>query len=73
MASPMSLPPVTRLAIAPGRPFFSNTFAIKDVTAIEHNGVVGEGFHMVAFPAAKESARFLLGMIPSNPHQSEVN
>ena len=28
--------------------------------AIEHNGVVGEGFHIVAFPAASESARFLL-------------
>jgi len=28
--------------------------------AIEHNGVVGEGFHIVAFPVASKRARFLL-------------
>jgi hypothetical protein len=29
------------------------------VTAMEHRGVVGEGFQSVALPAASESARFL--------------
>lgn len=29
------------------------------VTAIADRGVVGEGFHKVAFPAAKDSDRFL--------------
>jgi len=28
------------------------------VTAIEHSGVLGEGFQSVAFPATNESARF---------------
>ncbi len=39
--------------------FFSNTLEIILVTAMEHNGVVGEGFQMVAFPAAIEMERFL--------------
>lgn len=29
------------------------------MTAIEHSGVLGEGFHMVAFPAARDNTRFL--------------
>lgn len=29
------------------------------VTAIAQRGVVGDGFHTVAFPAAKDNARFL--------------
>lgn len=29
------------------------------VTAMEVNGVVGDGFQIVAFPAAKESDKFL--------------
>jgi len=59
IASPVSLPPVTRLATAPGIPFFSRTVETIFVTAIAHRGVVGDGFQIVAFPAARESARFL--------------
>ncbi len=29
------------------------------VTAMEHRGVLGEGFQSVAFPAARDKARFL--------------
>lgn len=57
--TPISSLPVTRPATAPGKPFFSKTFEIIDVTAMEHRGVVGEGFHIVAFPAARDKARFL--------------
>lgn len=58
-ASPTSFPPVTRPATAPGILFFSRTLETILVTAIEHSGVVGEGFHMVALPAAIEMERFL--------------
>ena len=58
-ASPTSLPPVTRPATAPGISFFSNTPETILVTAMEHSGVLGEGFQMVALPAAIEIARFL--------------
>lgn len=58
-ASPTSFPPVTRPATAPGISFFSNTLETILVTAMEHSGVVGEGFQMVAFPAAIEMERFL--------------
>lgn len=57
--SPTSFPPVTRLAIAPGRPFLSSTPATIFVTAMEHSDVVGDGFHIVALPAAIEIERFL--------------
>lgn len=58
-ASPVSLPPVTKPATAPGIPFLSSTLDTIFVTAIAHNGVVGDGFQIVAFPAANERARFL--------------
>ena len=58
-ASPTSFPPVTRPATAPGILFFSRTLETILVTAIEHSGVVGEGFQMVALPAAIEMERFL--------------
>ena len=58
-ASPTSFPPVTRPATAPGILFFSSTLETILVTAIEHSGVVGEGFQMVALPAAIEMERFL--------------
>ncbi len=58
-ASPTSLPPVTRPATAPGTSFFSKTPAMILVTAMEHSGVLGEGFQIVALPAAIEIARFL--------------
>jgi hypothetical protein len=58
-ASPTSFPPVTRPATAPGILFLSNTLETILVTAMEHRGVVGEGFQMVAFPAAIEMERFL--------------
>ena len=57
--SPTSFPPVTRLATAPGRPFLSSTLATIFVTAMEHSDVVGDGFHIVALPAAIEIERFL--------------
>src|SRR5216684_571964 len=59
IASPTSLPPVTRPATAPGISFFSKTPETILVTAMEHNGVLGEGFQIVALPAAIEIARFL--------------
>ena len=59
-ASPTSLPPVTRPATAPGTPFFSSTLETIFVTAMEQSGVLGAGFQSVAFPAAKDNARFLL-------------
>jgi len=59
IALPVSLPPVTRLATAPGIPFLSRTVDTIFVTAMAHKGVVGDGFQIVAFPAAKESAKFL--------------
>ena len=59
-ASPVSLPPVTKPATAPGIPFLSSTLDTNFVTAIAHNGVVGDGFQIVAFPAANERARFLI-------------
>lgn len=58
-ASPTSLSPTTRPATAPGIPFFSRTAEMIFVTAIEHRGVVFEGFHKVAFPAARLKERFL--------------
>ena len=58
-ASPTSLPPVTRPATAPGTSFFSRTPETILVTAMEQSGVVGEGFQIVALPAAIEIARFL--------------
>lgn len=58
-ASPTSLSPMTRPATAPGMPFFSRTDAIILVVAMLVRGVVGEGFQRVAFPAARDSARFL--------------
>jgi hypothetical protein len=58
IACPTSLPPVTRPATAPGIPFFSKTPETILVTAIEHNGVLCEGFQIVALPAAIEIARF---------------
>lgn len=58
-ASPTSFPPETRPATAPGTPFFSKTLATILVTAMEHSGVLGEGFQIVALPAAIEIARFL--------------
>jgi hypothetical protein len=60
-ASPTSLPPVTRAEAAPGIPFRSNTLAMIFVTAMAHNGVVGEGFQTFAFPAAKDNEKFLSG------------
>ena len=50
---------MTSPATAPGISFFSRTLATILVVAIEHNGVLGAGFHNVALPAANESARFL--------------
>jgi hypothetical protein len=50
---------VTRPATAPGTPFFSKTPPTILVTAMEHSGVLGEGFQIVALPAAIEIARFL--------------
>lgn len=58
-ASPTSLPPITRPATAPGMLFRSKALDTILVTATEQSGVVGEGFHSVAFPAASERARFL--------------
>ena len=58
-ASPTSFPPVTRPAAAPGTPFFSKTPETILVTAMEHNGVLGEGFQIVALPTAIEMAKFL--------------
>jgi hypothetical protein len=43
----------------PGTPFFSKTPETILVTAMEHSGVLGEGFQIVALPAAIEIARFL--------------
>ena len=63
IASPTSFPPVTRPATAPGILFFSSTLETILVTAIEHSGVVGEGFQMVALPAAIEMDRFLGGLL----------
>lgn len=40
-------------------PLRSNTSAIIFVTAMAHRGVVGEGFQTFAFPAAKDSEKFL--------------
>ncbi len=57
--SPTSLPPVTRPATAPGTPFRSKTPETILVTAMEHSDVLGEGFQIVALPAAIEIARFL--------------
>jgi len=59
-ALPVSLPPVTKPATAPGTPLLSSTLDTIFVTAMAHKGVVGEGFHIVAFPAANERARFLI-------------
>jgi hypothetical protein len=59
MASPVSFPPTIRAATAPGTPFLSRTLATILVTAIEHSGVVGDGFQTVALPAAMERATFL--------------
>jgi len=59
IASPDSLPPVTKLATAPGIPFFSSMLETIFVTAIAHKGVVGEGFQIVVLPAARDRARFL--------------
>ena len=39
--------------------FFSSTLETILVTAMEHSGVVGDGFQIVAFPAAIEMERFL--------------
>ena len=50
---------MTSPATAPGISFFSSTLATILVVAIEHNGVLGAGFHNVALPAANERARFL--------------
>ena len=58
-ARPIGVPPMTSPATAPGISFFSRTLATILVVAIEHNGVLGAGFHNVALPAANESARFL--------------
>jgi hypothetical protein len=49
---------VTRVATAPGIPFLTKTSAMIFVTAMEHSGVVGEGFQMVLFPAASDRAKF---------------
>lgn len=45
--------------MAPGILFFSNTEAIIFVIAIEHSGVLSEGFQIVELPAMKERAKFL--------------
>jgi hypothetical protein len=58
-APPASLPPVTSPATAPGIPFCSKTLEIILVTAMEQSGVVADGFQRVAFPAARDRARFL--------------
>jgi hypothetical protein len=50
---------VTSPATAPGILFFSSTLETILVTAIEQSGVVGEGFQIVALPAAIEIERFL--------------
>jgi len=59
MASPTSFPPVMSVDTAPGTPFFSRTSEMIFVTAMEQSGVLGEGFHTFALPAASESAKFL--------------
>jgi len=59
IASPISFPPVMRVDTAPGMPFLSSTPAIILVTAMEQSGVLGEGFHTFALPAASESEKFL--------------
>jgi len=48
-----------RLATAPGIPFLSRTSDIILVTAIAQSGVVGDGFQIVEFPAARDIAKFL--------------
>lgn len=58
IATPTSLPPVTKDETAPGTPFFSKTWAMILVTAMAHNGVEGDGFHSVALPAAKDREKF---------------
>lgn len=58
VAAPTSFPPVTSVATA-GIPFFFSTSETIFVTAMEHRGVLGEGFHKVALPAANDNARFL--------------
>ena len=63
MASPHSLSPVTKLATAPEILFCSKTFEMMFVTAMEQSGVVGEGFHTVALPAAMDNARFLVYLV----------
>ena len=45
--------------MAPGIPLLSRTRETMLITAMEHKGVVGDGFQMVAFPAAIDSAKFL--------------
>ena len=60
MAEPTSFPPVTRPATAPGILFLSRTPETILVTAIEHKGVLGDGFQTVALPAANASAKFLM-------------
>ena len=67
----MSLPPMTSPATAPGTPFLSRTPDIILVTAIEHKGVVGDGFQMVAFPAASDNARFLRTSPPKHEQKIE--
>lgn len=57
--SPIGWSPQTRPAIAAGKPLRSNTPAMILVVAIADKGVVGDGFHSVALPAANESDRFL--------------
>jgi hypothetical protein len=42
------------------------------VTAIAERGVVSEGFQIVAFPATRESARFLEKLLKHPPPQDEV-
>lgn len=59
MASPTSFPPHTRPAAAPSTPFCSSTFAIIFVVATAQSGVVGDGFHSVALPAASDNDKFL--------------
>ena len=50
---------MTSPATAPGTPFLSRTPATIFVTAIEHRGVLGDGFQSVALPAARDNAKFL--------------
>lgn len=49
----------------------SSTSAIIFVTAIAHRGVVGEGFQIFAFPAAKDSEKFLTGIRSDGKHKQQ--